>query len=104
MVLGHGPDPGLEAGGADDCPVVMVTRFLVGGGHLQAGDVAGRHPALAGTVIGPLLQASQTPVTSVPPEREWTIRRHGTLSGRPSATSWMLVPQEVPVSVTVTCT
>jgi hypothetical protein len=65
---------------------------------------AGRTPALAGTVTGPALQASQTPVTSVAPVRERMIRRHGTLSGRPRATSRILVPQDVPVSVTVTRT
>lgn len=64
----------------------------------------GRHPALAGTLTGPSLQASQTPVTSVPPVRERTISRHGSLSGRPQAISRILVPQDVPVSVTVTCT
>jgi len=65
---------------------------------------AGRTPALAGTVTGPALQASQTPVTSVAPVRERMIRRHGTLSGKPRATSRILVPQDVPVSVTVTRT
>src|SRR5437016_1188564 len=65
----------------------------------------GSQPALAGTVIGPAFQASQTPVTSVAPARERTIRRHGTLSGTPSTRSSMLVPQDVAVraAVAVTC-
>ena len=65
----------------------------------------GRQPALAGTVIRPARQASQTPVTSVAPARERTIRRHGTLSGSPFTRSSMLVPQDVAVraAVAVTC-
>src|SRR5215470_12556032 len=63
-----------------------------------------RQPALAGTLIGPSLQASQTPVTSVAPVREWTIRRHGTLSGSPRRLSWMLVPHDVAVSAAVALT
>jgi hypothetical protein len=61
----------------------------------------GRQSALAGTLIGPSLQASQTPVTSVAPVLEWTIRRHGTLSGSPRRWSWMLVPHEVAVRAAV---
>src|SRR5215471_11568327 len=64
----------------------------------------GRKPALAGTVIGPSRQASQTPVTSVAPARERAIRRHGTLSGAPRSRSWMLVPHEVGVRTTVALT
>src|SRR5215471_20583520 len=61
----------------------------------------GRQAALAGTLIGPSLQASQTPVTSVAPVLERTIRRQGTLSGSPRRRSWMLVPHEVAVSAAV---
>src|SRR5215471_18342095 len=64
----------------------------------------GRQPALAGTLIGPLLQASQTPVTSVAPVRERTTRRHGTLSGSPRRRSWMLVPHVVAVRAAVAAT
>src|SRR5262249_17134710 len=65
----------------------------------------GRQPALAGTLIGPSLQASQTPRTSVAPVREWTIRRQGPLSGGPGGLGWMLVPHEVAVraAVALTC-
>ena len=64
----------------------------------------GRQPALAGTLIGPSLQASQTPATSVTPVLEWTIRRHGTLSGSPRRRSRMLVPHEVAVRAAVALT
>src|SRR5262245_64515380 len=64
----------------------------------------GRQSALAGTLIGPSLQASQTPETSVAPAREWTIRRHRTLRGSPRRLSWMLVPQEVAVRAAVALT
>src|SRR5215469_7939712 len=64
----------------------------------------GRQSALAGTLIGPSLQASQTPLTSVAPVLEWTIRRHGTLSGSPRRWSWMLVPHEVAVRAAVALT
>src|SRR6202020_2629987 len=101
----HGLDSGPDAGGcgagagAAARLTVTVTRLLVGVATRRLAMSAGRSPALAGMVTGPALQASQTPVTSVPPAREATIRLHGTLSGRPCATSWMLVPQDVPVSV-----
>jgi hypothetical protein len=61
----------------------------------------GRRPALAGMMTGPVLQASQTPATSVAPLREWTISRHRTFSGIPLARSWMLVPHDVAVSAAV---
>src|SRR5215472_2919027 len=81
---------------------VIVTRFLAVVATCRLAMSDGSQPALAGTVIGPVRQASQTPVTSVAPVREWTIRRHGTLSGSPLTRSWMLVPQDVAVRAAVT--
>src|SRR5215472_3507338 len=84
---------------------LIVTRFLVVVATWRLPMSDGSQPALAGTVIGPVRQASQTPVISVAPARERTIRRHGTLSGSPSTRSSMLVPQDVAVraAVAVTC-
>src|SRR5215472_17986069 len=64
----------------------------------------GRHPMLAGTLIGPGRQASQDPATAVPPVRDRTTSLHGWLSGRPHAFTHMRVPHDVAVSVTVTRT
>src|SRR5690348_8915560 len=62
------------------CAALIVTRVLAGVATSRLAMSDGRQSALAGTVIGPSLQASQTPVTSAAPAREWTIRRHRTLS------------------------
>ena len=79
------------------CAALIVTRDLAGVATSRLAMSDGRQSALAGTLIGPSLQASQTPVTSVAPVLERTIRRHGTLSGSPRRWSWMLVPHEVAV-------
>src|SRR5215470_6714380 len=84
---------------------LIVTRFLAVVATCRLAMSDGSQPALAGTVIGPVRQASQTPVTSVAPARERTISRHGTLSGSPLTRSSMLVPQDVAVraALAVTC-
>src|SRR5690242_7841983 len=84
---------------------LIVTRFLVVVATWRLAMSEGSQPALAGTVTGPVRQASQTPVISVAPALERTIRRHGTLSGSPSTRSSMLVPQDVAVraAVALTC-
>src|SRR5689334_7784303 len=91
---GHGTCPGLPAwpGGLGLPPALIVTRVLVVVATWRLAMSEGRQPALAGMLTGPSLQASQTPVTSVAPVRERTIRRHGTLSGSPRTRSWILVP------------
>src|SRR6185437_7246338 len=57
-----------------------------------------------GMLTGPFAQASQTPLTSSRPLREWTIRRQSTFSGSPLTCSSMLVPHEVAVRVAVAAT
>src|SRR5215831_1331748 len=83
---------------------LIVTRVLAGVATSRLAISDGRQSALAGTLIGPLLQASQTPETSVAPVLEWTIRRHLTLRGSPRSLSWMLVPHEVAVRAAVALT
>src|SRR5262249_53643791 len=100
---GHGIRPGPGAGGARR-RALIVTRVLAVVATCRLAMSAGRQAALAGTVIGPSLQASQTPVTSVAPVRERAIRRHCTLSGAPRRRSWMLAPHEVAVSTAVALT
>ncbi|HEY2264015.1 MAG TPA: hypothetical protein VGI96_15435 [Streptosporangiaceae bacterium] len=65
----------------------------------------GSQEALAGMLTGPFAHASQTPLTSVRPLRERTIRRHSTFSGSPRTCSWMLVPHDIAVraAVALTC-
>src|SRR5690349_9101628 len=86
------------------CAALIVTRDLAGVATSRLAMSDGRQSALAGTLIGPSLQASQTPETSAAPAREWTIRRHRTLSGSPRRLSWMLVPHEVAVRAAVALT
>src|SRR5262252_5559633 len=80
---------------------LIVTSVLAGVATSRLAMSDTRQPALAGTLTGPSPQASQTPLTSVAPVRDRTIRRHGTLSGSPRRRSWMLVPHEVAVRAAV---
>src|SRR5215831_16020795 len=86
------------------CAAPIVTRVLAGVATSRLAMSDGRQSALAGTLIGPSLQAAQTPATSVAPVLEWTIRRHRTLRGSPRRLSWILVPHEVAVSAAVALT
>jgi hypothetical protein len=90
---------------AGNLPALMVTRAWSAVATWRLAMSDGSQPALAGTLIGPLCQASQTPDISVAPARERTTRRHGTLSGSPLRRNWMLVPHDVAVraAVAVTC-
>jgi hypothetical protein len=83
---------------------VTVTRFLLMVATCRLEMSAGTHAALAGMLTGPTRQASQAPVTSVPPARDRTMSRHGWFSGSPQADSRMLLPHEVLVSVRITRT
>src|SRR5215469_8130162 len=83
---------------------LIVTRLLVAVAICRLAMSDGRQAALAGTLIGPSRQASQTPLISVAPDRERTMRRHCTFTGRPLSLSSMLVPQDVPVRAAVAAT
>jgi hypothetical protein len=83
---------------------VTVTKLFLVVATCRLEMSAGRHAALAGTLIGPERQESQAPAIWVPPARDRTISRHSWSSGRPHAIIRILVPQVVAVRVTVTRT